>query len=321
MMNTLLLIDGNAVMHRAFHALPPLATKEGVPVNAVYGFFTMLHKAISDFQATHIIVSFDTPKPTFRKELMKEYQAHRPKMLNEMGLQFPIVKELLDIGGITRLERPGFEADDVIGTVAEKCKKEPHMRVFILTGDRDILQLVDSNVFVITPLKGVSSIAIYNTQNVLEKYGVLPKQIPDLKALMGDASDNYKGAKGIGPKTAVKLLQKFVTVENLLNNLDELEEGRVKSLVLDNIESIKMSKQLATILKDVEVEWGITESEYHGFKPQMREALQKLELYSLIGRIYGANNNKPVQYTSLIDSPEPKVSKKTPEDPQLDLFS
>lgn len=320
-MDTLLLIDGNAIMHRAFHALPPLTTKDGLQTNAVYGFFTMLQKSLADFGASHVIVCFDTPKPTFRKELHKEYQAHRPKMVNEMSLQFPIVKDLLDKGGIVRLEKEGFEADDVIGTLAEECKKIHNLRVFILTGDRDIMQLVDKNVFVITPLKGVSTIAIYNEENVLEKYGVTPRHIPDLKALMGDASDNYYGAKGIGPKTAVKLLDQFKDIETLLKKINEVPEGRVHDLIVEHKDNIELSKQLATISRDVEITYDIEKTKFTGFKPEMREELQKLELFSLLGRLFGGKTKKAVSEDES-KKPEKKSKKVLDEESrqQLDLF-
>lgn len=320
-MNILLLIDGNAIMHRAFHALPPLTTRDGIPTNAVYGFFTMVHKALQDFQATHVIVCFDTPKPTFRKEMHKEYQAHRPKMINEMGLQFPIVKDLLDAGGIKRFEKPGYEADDVIGTLTEKYKKIKEMRVFILTGDKDIMQLVDKNVFVMTPVKGLSTIAIYSEEGVKTKLGVEPKKIPDLKALMGDSSDNYKGAKGIGPKTAVKLLDQFGTVENLLKHIDDIKEERTRGLIQENIESVEMSKQLATIMKNVgEVDCDPDETKFNGFNSNLREELEKLQLFSLIGRLFNAKNNSRKNPEKPAKKSKKELYEEKEASPQLDLF-
>ncbi|MEO6508878.1 MAG: 5'-3' exonuclease H3TH domain-containing protein [Patescibacteria group bacterium] len=321
-MNTILLIDGNAIMHRAYHALPPMSTNEGVPTNAVFGFFTMLQKAVQDLGATHLIVCFDTPKPTFRKELLKEYQAHRPKMVTDMSSQFPLVRQLLDAAGVQRFEKEGFEADDVIGTLAEHFKKQDNFRVFILTGDRDIMQLVDQNVFVITPLKGLSTIGIYNSESVLEKFGVEPKQIPDLKALMGDSSDNYHGAKGIGPKTAVKLLNQFKTVENLLENVDQIKEDRIRGLIQEHVENIRLSKQLATISRDVDVVCEVEQTAFTGFKPQMRTELEKLQLYSLLGRLFGGKS--PSKTAAVKESKKEKASKKElfeKTSPQLDLFS
>src|SRR3989344_4258976 len=153
-MDTLLLIDGNAIMHRAFHALPPFKTKDGIPTNVIYGFFSMLHKSIADFHPNFIVVCFDTPKPTFRNKLFKDYQAQRPKISDDFITQIPLVKQALDKSEITHLEKDGFEADDIIGTIANKFKTNG-IRVLILSGDRDIQQLVDQNVFVVTPKMGL----------------------------------------------------------------------------------------------------------------------------------------------------------------------
>src|SRR3989338_6753699 len=172
-MNTLLLIDGNAIMHRAFHALPPFKTKDGIPTNVIYGFFSMLHKSIADFHPNFIVVCFDTPKPTFRNKLSKEYQAQRPKISDDFITQIPLVKEALDKAGVTHLEKDGFEADDLIGTITQKFK-DNGIKVLILSGDRDIQQLVAKNVYVITP-KGAAKL--------LQEFGSLDKIYSNLEKL------------------------------------------------------------------------------------------------------------------------------------------
>lgn len=305
-MSTLLLIDGNAVLHRAFHAIPQFATKAGVPTNAVYGFLTMLQKAIVDFKPTHLIICFDTPTPTFRKKLHKEYQAHRPKMDDELKTQFPLVKELLNAAGIKSLEKPGFEADDVIGTIAKKCNSET--KVIILTGDRDIMQLVNDHVFVVSPQSGLSAVKIFDKTEVFNKLNIYPQQIPDLKALMGDPSDNYKGAQGIGPKTAVGLLQKFADIDNLFTHLDDVENPRIKLILEREKENILMSKQLATIKTDVDVDCNLENAEFNGFKPDIKDFLNKFEMYSLLKRLFPEKKFKE----------EEKIKKKN--DPQMGLF-
>lgn len=292
-MKTLLVIDGHAIMHRAFFALPELSTRQGIPTNAIYGFFTMLHKAITDFQPTHVIVTFDTPVKTFRKELYENYQIHRPKVADGFKQQIPLIKELLDLAGITRIEKEGFEADDVIGTLAKTFHKD-FDRILILTGDRDLLQLVDEKTFVISPQKGISTAAVYTPKSVTEKYGIQPDQIPDLKALMGDASDNYGGAKGIGPKTAAKLLIEFESVENLLKHIDAIQPERIHELVKLHKEHIELSHKLATILTNVEISIPLQNCVFQGFNQQMENKLKDLELYSLINRL-------------LKKSPEPKI--------------
>jgi DNA polymerase-1 len=319
-MNTFLLIDAYAIIHRAFFALPELSTNEGTPTNAIYGFFTMLHKAINDFQPTHIAVCFDTPKPTFRKELFKEYQAHRPKAVDGFKVQIPLIKELLDAGGIRRIEKEGFEADDVIGTLATRFSSQE--KILILTGDKDIMQLARENVFIITPQKGISTISIYGPQEVMERFGIPPELIPDFKALMGDPSDNYKGAPGIGPKTATKLLQEFKSIEHLLEHAEEVTPERVKNILTENKDSIQMSHTLARIKTDIELECKIEDFAFTGFKSPMREQLEKLQLFSLIGRLFGGKQPSLTRETAKKALPvEEKPSKKTDVDEnQLDLF-
>jgi len=185
-MKTLLLIDAHAMIHRAFHALPDtLKARDGTPTNAVYGFFNMIYRVIVESKPTHIAVYFDTPQPTFRKKLYKGYQAKRPPMDRSIKEQIPLIKRLLKDGGLACFEKPGFEADDVIGTIAEEQKKR-FDRVLILTGDRDLLQLTDDTVSLMAPRKGVSDFQLFTPAEVMQKYGVTPNHIPDYKALAGD---------------------------------------------------------------------------------------------------------------------------------------
>lgn len=283
-MNTLLLIDGNALMHRAYHALPPFKTKSGIQTNAVYGFISILNKAIQDFNPFHVIVSFDTPVPTFRKKMFKEYQSQRPKMENELSQQFPIAKEALDAGHIIHLEKEGYESDDVIGTISRKFNTNGD-RVLILSGDKDILQLVNDKVFVITPQLGFSKQVVYSVPEVEKRFGIKPEQIPDFKALMGDQSDNYKGAKGIGPKTAAKLLQEYKSIDNIFKNL-KIIDGKIQKMLGDHKEMVLMSHKLATILTNVDINVDLEKTEFHGFNKELKEFLKKYEMYSLMNRIF-----------------------------------
>ncbi len=292
-MKTALLIDGNAIMHRAYHALPPFKTKEGIPTNALYGFLTILNKAVVDFNPYYLIVCFDTPAPTFRKKIFKEYQSHRPKMEDNLSCQFASVKEALDKAGITHLEKEGFEADDVIGTISKKLAKKDN-RILILTGDRDIMQLVNDNIFVVTPQIGFAQAKIYDIAEVKKKFEILPEQIPDLKALMGDPSDNYKGAKGIGPKTAAKLLKEYHSVDKVLKNLDKID-GKVQQLLQDHKESVLMSHQLATIKTDVAVTVDTNKAVFTGFKDDLKEVLRKYQMLSLINRFFKTPSSAPKQ--------------------------
>lgn len=258
MHNKIVIFDGNALMHRAFHAIPPLTTPNGEPINAVYGVFQMLFKVINDLNPTHIIFAFDTPEPTFRKKLLEDYQAQRARMDESLSSQFEKVYDALSSMGILILKKSGFEADDVIGTLASKLKEKNE--IIIVTGDRDILQLVDKNVSLLMPGRGLSDSKIYNKDETIERMGVLPSQIIDLKALVGDPSDNYKGIKGIGPKTAVNLIEKYHNLDNIYKNLDDLSD-RYKNLLIENRESAYLSQKLATIVCDVSIDFNLKNAE------------------------------------------------------------
>ena len=310
-MKTLLLIDGHAMIHRAFHALPiTLSTTFGEPTGAVYGFFLMLQKVIGDFKPTHIAIAFDTPKPTFRKKLYKAYQAKRPPMDNDLKTQIPIIKDLLDKGGIKRFERPGFEADDVIGTLTEQNKKK-FDRILILTGDRDLLQLTDTNVFLIAPKRGVTHFDLFTPQEVKKKYGSEPIHLPDYKALAGDSSDNYNTARGIGPKTARSILAVYQTIEELFAHIDELENERWKSILKEFKEKIVLFKKIATILRDIDVHTKESELIFTHFDENMKPVLSHLELFSLIKKLYNVDPQEKMKKKSVEKGKEPE---------QIDLF-
>jgi DNA polymerase I len=244
-MNRLVLIDGNAILHRAYHALPPLTAPDGSVVNAVYGFATMLLRLINDLAPTHVAVAFDRPKPTFRKKLFKGYQAKRPKMDEELVDQIPKVHTLVASFGIPIFEQDGFEADDVIGTLAKQSKDQ----VIIVTGDKDLLQLVDDDqIFVYMPTKGLSQAKLYDENAVMERMGVTPDKIPDFKALAGDPSDNYPGVAGIGPKTAVALLTKYKTLEAILETKELSVDEKKSALLCHDLSTIRTNVPLSGAL-------------------------------------------------------------------------
>ncbi len=310
-MKTLLLIDAHAMIHRAFHALPPeLKSKKGVPTNAIYGFFLMLQKVIVDFKPTHLAVCFDTPVPTFRKKLFKEYQGKRPPMDDTLKPQIPLIEGLLKAGGVSCFKKEGFEADDVIGTIA-KAEENSVDRTLILTGDRDLLQLVDDQIFVITPKFGVTNFNLYTQKEVVNRFSVEPNQIPDYKALAGDSSDNYNTARGIGPKTATKLLHQFVTIENMLKNSSQIENEKWKKIVENHKDTIALFKKVATIVTDVDVKFELKNLEFNGFKENIKKQLSELDLYTLNVKLF--NNKK--------EEPKPvKEKKKIDTSQQIDLF-
>ncbi len=306
-MNTLLVIDGNAIMHRAFHAIPAFKTHDGRPTNVVYGFISMLHKTITDFRPSHLVVCFDTPAPTFRNQLYDQYQIQRPKIADEFITQIPLVKEALDKGEIQHLEKDGFEADDLIGTIAH-IATNTNWKTLILSGDKDIFQLVKQTVFVITPQSGLSDVVLMDEEKVKKKLGILPAQIPDLKALMGDPSDNYPGAKGIGPKTAAKLINQFGNINQLLDHLDQITDQRVKKLLIASRKNIQLSYRLATINIRVKITLDLDACCFTGFNEELKRYLLHLEMTGLVKRLYSAKI-------------APVTAKKTTEkEPQMSLF-
>ena len=215
-MKTLLLIDANSIIHRSFHALPPFTTPDGRPSGALYGIASILLKLWREERPDYVAALFDRPEPTFRDKKYAEYKAQRPPTAEELIAQIIEAHKLFNAFGIMTFEKPGFEADDLIATFAEKFGGEGDLQVMILTGDRDTLQLVrDEKIVVKTFNKGVSDTTVYDEKAVFEKYGLKPAQLIDYKSLVGDPSDNIKGVPGIGPKTATELLQKFGSVEKI----------------------------------------------------------------------------------------------------------
>lgn len=249
-MNKLVLIDGYAILHRAFHALPPLTNRKGEPINAVYGLISMLLRVIQDLNPTHLAVCLDEKAPTFRRKEFKEYQAHRPKMDSDLESQIQKAKDVIAAFDIPMYSKAGFEADDVIGTLAQQAKKVDE--IVVVTGDRDILQLVNDKTKIYMPILGLSQGKLFGKEETIERMGVTPELIPDYKALVGDPSDNYKGVVGIGPKTAINLIEEYKSVKGIYNNLKKIKPQIAEKLIKGK-ESATMSHRLATIVCDVPV--------------------------------------------------------------------
>lgn len=282
-MRKLVLIDGNAIVHRAYHALPPLTHGKGVMTNAVYGFFAMVLKMIQDLQPSYLVVAFDRAAPTFRKQMYAGYQATRPKLADDLAPQFGILHDVLRKAKIKVEELDGFEADDIIGTLSEQANKKG-INTIILTGDRDMLQLVDRDTWVLAPVVGVSKAVLYDEAKVKEKYGLNPSQIVDYKALVGDSSDNYPGVSGIGPKTASDLVSRFGSLEGIYKNLGEISPNLQIKLATD-AEQAALAKKLATIDLNapVKVDWKNSELSKMDTKA-MFLAFNELGFRSLIAR-------------------------------------
>ena len=311
-MEKLLLIDGNAIVHRAYHALPPLHSHKGKPTNAVYGFFAMVLKVINDLKPTYIVVCFDREAPTFRKQMYVGYQAQRPKMEDELSSQFVLIHDILLQSKFKIFEVDGFEADDLIGTISNQAKEE----VIILSGDRDLLQLVNGHVRMIAPITGVTKMILFDKAAVVEKYGLQPEQIPDYKALVGDASDNYPGVMGIGPKTASDLISRFKNIENIYNNLGEIAPKVSEKLATD-AEQAALAKKLATIDVNSPIKYKNTECKAADINEKgILENFKMLKFNSLIQRF---NLEKADEITEIKEEFKPSVLKKKEEN-QLELL-
>lgn len=272
-------------MHRAYHALPPFKSTDGTPTNVVYGFISMLHKAINDFKPGYLASCFDTPKKTFRNKLFKDYQIQRPKIEDNFIVQIPLVKKALDEAGIYRLEKDGYEADDLIGTITKIFDGNKY-RIIILTGDKDIFQLIKENIFVASPQLGLTNIKIFDRTEVEKKLNISPGEIIDYKALSGDPSDNYPGAKGIGPKTAVKLINQYGNIKNIYENLDKIQSEKIRIILKKEKKNVYLSKKLATILKDVEIDLDIKKLKFDGFNNKLKDFLESYQMISLIKRLF-----------------------------------
>ena len=256
-MKRLFLIDANSLIHRAFHALPPLTTPEGLPSQAIYGLSRMLSRLIKEENPEYVAALFDRPEPTHRDELYAEYKAGRPETPNELISQLIEAHNLFKAFGIRTFELAGFEADDLIATFVEKFKKEKDLQIVILSGDRDGIQLVDKEKIVLwTPVKGISEIFVYDEKSTQEKFGILPKQMTDYKSLVGDSSDNIKGVAGVGPKTAAILLNKYGNLDTIFTTKDE---GPAVLKVKNSRKEAEFSRELVKLRKDAPVDIEIEE--------------------------------------------------------------
>jgi len=255
-MKKLFLIDGNSFCYRAFYAIANLSASNGQPTNAVYGFVIMLNKIIKDQKPDYIVASFDRKEPTFRHKKFDGYKIHRKPMPDELVSQLPIIKSVLEAYRVPVFELAGFEADDILATIVKKCRQRDDLEIYIATGDKDALALVDSRTFVYSP-NNFNGDFIYDQQAVKEKFGVLPCQMVELMALMGDASDNIPGVPSIGPKTASSLITEFSSVENLLNNIDMVKRESTRELLKKNTELLNLSRELAQLDADVPIDFAV----------------------------------------------------------------
>lgn len=301
MAKKLVLIDGNSILFRAFYALPLLHNEKGVYTNAVYGFTNILLNILEEEKPTHILVAFDAGKTTFRHKQYKEYKGGREKTPPELSEQFPIVKELLNAFNIAHYELEMYEADDIIGTLAHQCKKD-NWSVKVISGDQDLLQLVDENVTVDVTKKGVSEVESYTPESLVEKMELKPEQIIDLKALMGDSSDNIPGVPGVGIKTATKLLKQYGTLENIYENIEEIRGKKLKENLLTYKEDAFMSRELATINVESPIDISVDEIDYEGYKfEDVYSLFSELEFRSLLDRLQGEKSPEEKEQLETFD--------------------
>jgi DNA polymerase I len=299
----LIILDGHSLMNRAFYALPPLTNTEGLHTNALYGFTGMLFKMKEEIKPDYIVCTFDRKAPTFRHEEYKEYKAGRKKMPPELGEQFPVLKELLNLLAIDVFEIDGFEADDLIGTLS-KFAEEKGIEVYIVTGDRDALQLASDDIKVVITKKGMSEKEIYDHNRMVEEFGVTPTQFIDVKGLMGDSSDNIPGVPGIGEKTAYKLIHQYGSIENVLQNIENIAGSKIKQNLMDFSEQAIFSKKLATIITNVPVDIDLDsiKSKESFDLDALRQMFFRLQFKSLLDKLpKETKNEKAMSKTKEID--------------------
>ena len=283
MADKFLVIDGSSLIHRAFFALPPLMTKQGLHTGAVYGLCNMLLKLLGDLQPAYMAVAFDKSRKTFRTELYADYKGQRKPTPSELSEQFPLAMKVLGTMGIPTLELDNYEADDIIGTFAVHAPAD--VEVIIVTGDRDELQLVDTRTKVYYTKRGISDIQIFDEAEFAANYeGLVPKQLIELKGLMGDTSDNIPGVPGVGPKTALKLIKEYGDVETVLENIDKVSGKALKAKLADNKESALLSKKLATICTEAPVDTDIAKYALAPLREEARTLMQDLEFRNMYDR-------------------------------------
>ena len=287
-MERLLILDSNSLLNRAFYAIPPLTNSEGIHTNAVNGFTNMLFKMKEEIKPDYIVAAFDRKAPTFRHKEYEDYKAGRKKMPPELGEQFPLVKEVLNLLAVNIYEIDGFEADDIIGTLAQFAEKNG-IEVFIVTGDRDALQLASDNIKVVITKKGVTETAVYNKEAFIEEFGVTPTQYIDVKGLMGDKSDNIPGVPGVGEKTAFKLISTYGSMEGVLSHIDEISGKKLKENLETYSEQAIFSKKLATIMTEVPIEFDLEDikSQENYNKEELKKLFFKLGMKSLLAKLPG----------------------------------
>lgn len=290
MSEKIVLIDGHSILNRAFYGLPDLTNSEGLHTNAVYGFLNILFRTLEEEQPQYLAVAFDVHAPTFRHQMYADYKGTRKPMPSELREQVPMLKEVLRAMDIELVEKAGYEADDILGTLAERCEKKG-MEVTVVSGDRDILQLASDRIMIRMPktVRGKTTIENYHAKEVMERYQVEPKQIIELKALMGDTSDNIPGIPGVGEKTATKLIVEYGSIENAYVHVEEIRPNKAKESLKNNYDLAVMSKKLATIDTNAPVECDLEHAKIRNlYTEEAYEMFRRLDFKNLLGRFDSA---------------------------------
>ena len=312
MSKKIVLIDGHSILNRAFYGIPELTNSQGLHTNAVYGFLNILFKLLDEENADYLTVAFDVKQPTFRHEMYKEYKGTRKGMPEELREQVPLMKKVLEAMNIRIIEKPGYEADDILGTIAKKCESEG-LEVSVVSGDRDLLQLASDHIKIRIPKtkRTGTEIEDYNTKDVVEKYGIKPEQVIDMKALMGDTADNIPGVPSIGEKTALKILDAFQTLENAYEHIEEVTPNRAKEALRNNYDLAQLSKVLATIKTDCELEYSLEEATFDNiYNEQAFQVMKELEFKSILKRFdceaVSSNENVEEHFTKVVSMKDAK---------------
>ncbi len=286
MSSKIVLIDGHSIINRAFYGVPELTNSQGLHTNGIYGFLNIMFKILEEEQPDYLTVAFDVKAPTFRHEMYDAYKGTRKGMPEELHEQVPVLKDVLHAMGICTMEKPGLEADDILGTIAKNCEAQG-MEVSLVSGDRDLLQIASEQICVRIPKtkKGKTEIENYRTQDVMDLYQVTPVEFIDMKALMGDASDNIPGVPGIGEKTASALIQKYHSIENIKEHLEEVTPTRARNSLMAHFELAELSKVLATIKTDCELDYSLEQAKLGNlFTPEAYDWIKRLEFKSMLSR-------------------------------------
>lgn len=302
-MKKLLLVDGHSILNRAYYGLPPLTSPEGIPIGAVYGFLNILMRFLNEEKPGYLAVAFDLSTPTFRHEMYPEYKGTRKSMDDDLRVQVPVIKDVLSSMEIPIVTKEGFEADDIIGTIAKKNASDD-LEVTILSGDKDLLQLADEHISMKTPKtsKGVTTVIHYTPEKIKEEFGVVPGEFVLLKAIMGDSSDNIPGVKGVGPKTAAPIVSTYHTLEAVIDNIDDLASDSLKKKMKEGVESMKLSYKLAEIDTDVPIDFSIDDAVIKDFyNPASYELFKKYNFKNMLASFTEEDKHEALRLPKITD--------------------